>query len=185
MKNFRLLIIISLLGWFGGNLLQAQQDSKQKIRTLSTDERIELRIKSMSNRLMLDDKTSKSFVSIYKDYLKELHKSSSSLDKLLAKNEKKKKAYSNYSDKDIEKLLKEQLKLNEKRLKIHKKYYYKLKKVLTMRQVFEIFSPVFSSQKYGKETGPVPVRTPDGMKPGRIQDKDRLPVASKKEATPL
>ena len=87
--------------------------------------------KRMAGKLMLDDETSAKFIPLYEEYMQKL------AECRMPKKEKGGQAAQ--SDKDIDENIKARFSVQEKRLDVQKNYYDKFKKVLTMRQVQQLY----------------------------------------------
>ena len=117
----------------GGNRGQAQQQPRQEEQQKPDPEKI---AKGMASRLMLDDETSTKFVALYQEYLEALSEccGEKDEDKSEAKNEPKE-----LTDSEIDEQMTARFEAQEKMLDVQKEYYDKFKKVLTMRQVMQLY----------------------------------------------
>ena len=113
--------------------------------------KIEFRVKRMADKLMLDDSQKEKFAPLYKEYLEA---KAACRPQLVFGNE--------LTDEQIETNLEQMMDVREKSLKIDKKYYKKLSKVLDAKQLDMIFG--FKAQMgkrpmaHGKEMKAMPPR---------------------------
>ncbi|EGG53657.1 conserved domain protein [Paraprevotella xylaniphila YIT 11841] len=87
--------------------------------------------KRMAGKLMLDDETSAKFIPLYEEYMQKLAE--------CRIPGKKMGSQAAQSDKDIDENIKARFSAQERRLDVQKSYYDKFKKVLTMRQVQQLY----------------------------------------------
>lgn len=139
MRKLMMAVCFALLA---GSTLSAQEGGNTpRMRTNP-----EQMAKRMAGKLMLDDETSAKFIPLYEDYMQKLSECR------VPKKEKGSQAAQ--SDKDIDENIKARFSAQEKRLDVQKSYYDKFKKVLTMRQVQQLYErpdmgsrPRFQGQK--------------------------------------
>ena len=130
------------------------------------ENKIEFRAKRMADKLMLEDSEKEKFESLYEDYLEA---KAACRPKLVFGNE--------LTDEQLEANLEQMMDVREKSLKIDKKYYKKLSKVLDAKQLDMIFG--FKAQKNerpmapGKEMKAMPPR--HFGKPGAPQGRHHMP----------
>ena len=124
MRKLMMAVCFALLA---GSTLSAQEGGNTpRMRTNP-----EQMAKRMAGKLMLDDETSAKFIPLYEDYMQKL------AECRVPKKEKGSQAAQ--SDKDIDENIKARFSAQEKRLDVQKSYYDKFKKVLTMRQVQQLY----------------------------------------------
>ena len=139
MRKLMMAVCFALLA---GSTLSAQEGGNTpRMRTNP-----EQMAKRMAGKLMLDDETSAKFIPLYEEYMQKL------AECRVPKKEKGGQAAQ--SDKDIDENIKAHFSAQEKRLDVQKSYYDKFKKVLTMRQVQQLYErpdmgsrPRFQGQK--------------------------------------
>ena len=135
--------------------------------------KIEFRVKRMADRLMLDDSQKEKFAPLYKEYLEA--KASCRPQLVFGKE---------LTDEQIESNLEQMMDVREKSLKIDKKYYKKLSKVLDAKQLDMIFG--FKAQMgkrpmaHGKEMKAMPPRR--NGKQGAPHGKCHMPKECKQGA---
>lgn len=118
----------------GGNRGQAQQQPRQEEQQKPDPEKI---AKGMAERLMLDDETSTKFVALYEEYLEALSDCCGEKDE--DKSEAQKEPKTELTDSEIDEQMTARFEAQEKMLDVQKEYYEKFKKVLTMRQVKQLY----------------------------------------------
>lgn len=120
--------------------LSAQEQSKKQERQRPTAEQImEMQVNGMQKRLMLDDATAEKFAPLYKEYLGALK--ACRPEKPQNKDQKKE-----LTDKEIDQQIQQQWAIQKKVIEVKETYYAKFKKILTMRQIEQ----VFQSDKFRK-----------------------------------
>lgn len=141
--------------------LSAQNAGKQD----NPEKRIERRIENMEKKLMLDDKTAAEFAPLYKEYLAALRDCRVKPDKDLK------------GDEAILNRLKAGLATKEKIAATKQKYVDKFAKILTARQVRQLFSerdrrnndrPAQSARLAPGQRGSVPALQPRPLTPNRV-----------------
>ena len=105
------LMMVALLS--AGVTLHAQDANNEKVekKRMTQEERLDRQAKQLSERLMLDDKTTARFEKVYKDYQNDLNG-------LVKKSQKKAE-----TDEEIEAAMKENWQLTKKRADIQEKYF--------------------------------------------------------------
>lgn len=128
--------------------------------------KIEFRVKRMADRLMLDDSQKEKFAPLYKEYLEA--KAACRPQLVFGKE---------LTDEQIESNLEQMMDVREKSLKIDKKYYKKLSKVLDAKQLDMIFGFKAHAGKrpmaHGKDMKAMPPR--HFGKPGAPKGKCHMP----------
>ena len=109
----------------------AQQYNRRQNQKLTQEERIELRVKRMQERLVLDDKTAAEFAPLYKEYMQALMECHPTVCTTKKCNE--------LTDAERLKRMDDRFNCRQKMLDTQKKYYQKFKKVLNARQLEELF----------------------------------------------
>ena len=141
--------------------VQAQQPEKPK-----HGDRIEFRAKRMAGKLMLDDSQKAKFIPLYQEYLEA--KAACRPQLVFGKE---------LTDEQVETNLEAMMDVREKALKIDKKYYKKLSKVLNAKQLDVVFGFKAQMDKRcvapGKEMKAMPSRNFD--KPGTPWGKHPMP----------
>ena len=146
--------------------VQAQQPEKPK-----HGNKVEFRVKRMADKLMLNDSQKEKFAPLYQEYLEA---KAACRPQLVFGNE--------LTDEQIEANLEAMMDVREKTLKIDKKYYKKLSKVLNAKQLDEIFG--FKAQMGkrpvapGKDVKAMPLR--HFGKPGAQHGKHPMPKGVRK-----
>jgi hypothetical protein len=135
--------------------------------------KIEFRVKRMADRLMLDDSQKEKFAPLYKEYLEA--KAACRPQLVFGKE---------LTDEQIENNLEQMMDVREKSLKIDKKYYKKLSKVLDAKQLDMIFGFKAHAGKrpmaHGKEMKSMPPRR--NGKQGAPHGKCHMPKECKQGA---
>ena len=91
----------------------------------------EMQAKRMAGRLMLDDETSAKFIPLYQEYMQKLAE--------CRVRQKPEDPKGEMSEAAIDEQIQARFAAQGKRLEVQKDYYEKFKKVLTMRQVKQIY----------------------------------------------
>lgn len=86
----------------------------------------------MADKLMLDDRTSEKFMTLYESYLKELKDAGDRNAEAGTKPEA-------MTDAQISKQIEQGFEVQQKKLDIRKKYYKKFSSILTPKQTYELF----------------------------------------------
>lgn len=86
----------------------------------------------MADKLMLDDKTSAKFMTLYEAYRSELRDAGD-------RQPGRKRKPENMTDEEISKQMEQDFETQQKKLDIRKKYYKKFSAILTPRQTYELF----------------------------------------------
>ena len=124
MRKLMMAVCFALLA---GSTLSAQgRGNAPRMRTNP-----EQMAKRMAGKLMLDDETSAKFIPLYEEYMQKLAE--------CRIPGKKMGSQAAQSDKDIDENIKARFSAQERRLDVQKSYYDKFKKVLTMRQVQQLY----------------------------------------------
>ena len=138
MRKLMMAVCFALLA---GSTLSAKRAETRRMRTNP-----EQMAKRMAGKLMLDDETSAKFIPFTRNTCKSWRNA--------ACPKKEKGGQAAQSDKDIDENIKARFSAQEKRLDVQKSYYDKFKKVLTMRQVQQLYErpdmgsrPRFQGQK--------------------------------------
>ena len=139
MRKLMMAVCFALLA---GSTLSAQEGGNTpRMRTNP-----EQMAKRMAGKLMLDDETSAKFIPFTRNTCK--------VGGMPRAQKRKKGGQAAQSDKDIDENIKARFSAQEKRLDVQKSYYDKFKKVLTMRQVQQLYErpdmgsrPRFQGQK--------------------------------------
>ncbi len=118
------IFIIAALVLVCGNMLFAQE-KKQK---MSPEQRREMFVYKMQQKLMLDDATAAKFVPLYKEYLQAMAECRPACGKC-----------ENPSDEQIKEKIAKRLDAREKAIDVEKKYFKKFSAILNGRQLQEIF----------------------------------------------
>lgn len=151
---------VMLAALFAGSLTISAQErkcegQKEKRQPPTAEERIKFEVSQMSRRLMLDDATTAKFMPVYEKYLTEL-------DACREVGKPKDKAQEaapapapegapapecggpgmpDLTDAEIAELLKMQFEQKRKLLDIREKYYAEFSKLLTQKQILQIYHP--------------------------------------------
>lgn len=136
----------------------AQNKMNEQNRT--PEQNTELRAERMAHRLMLNDAATAQFTPLYKEYLQEM--ANLRKDCPYAKQCPQTPRTGNascvaadMSDAELEKFMEQRFDRQQKKLDIQKKYYKKLKAVLTSRQLQQVFCPKgHPGLKHGKQGCP-------------------------------
>lgn len=157
----RLLIMAMLVAFTSFVNVQAQQPGKPK-----HGNKVEFRVKRMADKLMLDDSQKEKFVPLYKEYLEA--KAACRPQLVFGKE---------LTDEQIEANLEAMMDVREKSLKIDKKYYKKLSKVLDAKQLDMIFGFKAQMDKKPKAPGREMKAMPPHHfgKPGAPQGRHHMP----------
>lgn len=115
-----------------GNLSAQEQPAKQKKQRPTAEQIMDMQVSGMQKRLMLDDETAAKFAPLYKEYLESLK---ACRPEKPQGNEPKKEL----TDKDIDQQMQQQWAMQKKIIEVKETYYAKFKKILTMRQVKQVF----------------------------------------------
>lgn len=131
MKKITLFIL--LVAFLGANSVQAQPQSSEKIKTM--------KVAYITNKLELTPKESQNFWPVYNEYQEKLE---------LLRLDKRKNIVgaSNKSDAELEKMILAQFDLQEKEVKIHREYYQKLKKVVSIQKIVALKKAEQDFKKY-------------------------------------
>lgn len=94
----------------------------------------------MAGKLMLDDEATAKFVPLYQEYMQKLAE--------CRMGQKDVKAGAAQTDQEIDEQLQARFAAQEKRLEVQKAYYDKFKKVLTMKQVQQLYDRPDVARKF-------------------------------------
>lgn len=135
------LMMVALLS--AGVTLHAQDANNEKVekKRMTQEERLDRQAKQLSERLMLDDKTTARFEKVYKDYQNDLNG-------LVKKSQKKAE-----TDEEIEAAMKENWQLSKKRADIQEKYFNEFRKFLTVKQAQIVLNGREQFQRGGRSMG--------------------------------
>lgn len=149
-------------------LAPASAQNKMNAQNRTPEQNRELRAERMAHRLMLSDAATAQFTPLYKEYLQEM--ANLRKDCPYAKQCPQTPqacgtacgiprgaacATADMSDAELEKFMEQRFDRQQKKLDIQKKYYKKLKSVLTPRQLQQVFCPKgHPGMKYGKKGCP-------------------------------
>ena len=111
-----------------------QVDKKQGKNPYTPEQRMEIQTGQMAKSLMLDDATSQKFVTVYSNYLKDLHGVAGQCPVRMGKDGCK-----NMTDEEITKMIEYRFDMSQKILDLRKKYYSEFKKILTPRQIMKVY----------------------------------------------
>lgn len=138
MKKYFLFVLAAVMTLGYATTTNAQDMQMKKERKNLTDEQIiKMRTDKMVQILMLDDETTAKFVPVYSQYLKE---------RMECRNMKKKPDMQKDADKtlktdaEVEDMIMSQFAQSRKMLDIREKYYAKLRKILSPKQILRIYS---------------------------------------------
>lgn len=113
----------------------AQQAEKRQGKTPYTPEqRMEIQTQQIAKSLMLDDATTRKFVPVYQNYLKDLHAVAAGRPVKVGKEGCK-----NMTDEEIMKMIEYRFDMSQKILDLRKKYFGEFKKLLTPRQIMKVY----------------------------------------------
>lgn len=132
----KILLIVTMAMCVCGTTLCAQE-KKQK---LTPEQRIDMWVIRMQNKLMLDDATAAKFAPVYKEYLQ-------------AKMECCKPCKTkcdNPTDEQIKKNIENRLDNRQKALDVEKKYFKKLSSILNGRQLQQVFCDKSKAKSWNK-----------------------------------
>lgn len=119
----KFLIIATIALMFGGSLC-----AQEKKQILTPEQRLDMFVVRMQNKLMLDDATAAKFAPVYKEYLQ----AKAECCKPCAKCE-------NPTDAQIKEKIEQRLDARQKALDVEKKYFKKLSTILNGRQLQQVF----------------------------------------------
>lgn len=131
MKRYFFIAAVIALFAFAGNV-QAQNQGTNRCK-YTPEQRIDFKVTRMQNRLMLDEATAKEFAPIYKEYLTALAECCPKQGKACQKSA------CNLTDEQIKQNIENCISADAKRAEVREKYYKKLSKVLTARQLQVVF----------------------------------------------
>lgn len=135
MKTRNLVIALMMSLVLGSGVMVAQPRGVERHNEMRQHHdgrnRIEQRVNAMQKRLMLSDENGKKFAAIYSEYLSELQQCNQ--PKMQARKAETR------TDEQIMKDLKEQIANQQKSADLKAKYFDKLSKVLTARQMQVVF----------------------------------------------
>lgn len=136
------LIYLALLAFVFSFTVNAQQQQKSE---LTPEQKIELRAQRISNKLMLDEKTSSKFVPLYKEYVSALKAA------LPEKSERK----GELTDAQRIERLQKRYEAEAKVADVKKKYVAEFAKILTPRQVEKLMTAKQwqGKKNFGKKGG--------------------------------
>lgn len=138
MKKSRILSTLVIAAICCSSSVFAQPDSKAPQRKqLTQEERIEMRIERMERELMLDDKTSEKFASLYKEYIEAMKQCRPDCKKEMKKGECPKR--NEMTDEDLCKRMEACFAMQKKAIETKETYYNKFKKILNARQLEKLF----------------------------------------------
>ena len=138
MKKSRILSTLIIAAICCSSSVFAQPDSKAPQRKqLTQEERIEMRIERMERELMLDDKTSEKFASLYKEYIEAMKQCRPDCKKEMKKGECPKR--NEMTDEDLCKRMEACFAMQKKAIETKETYYNKFKKILNARQLEKLF----------------------------------------------
>lgn len=131
------------------------------------EKKLELRAMKMANKLKVDDSQKEKFIELYQEYLED--KAACRPQLVIGKE---------LTDKQVKSNLEEMMSVRKKSLKIDKKYYKKLAKVLNAKQLDMIFGFKAQKEKNRKDMKAMPPRR--FGKPSVPQGKRYMPDMFKK-----
>ena len=131
------------------------------------EKKLEFRAMKMANKLKVDDSQKEKFIELYQEYLED--KAACRPQLVIGKE---------LTDKQVKSNLEEMMSVRKKSLKIDKKYYKKLAKVLNAKQLDMIFGFKAQKEKNRKDMKAMPPRR--FGKPGAPQGKRHMPDMFKK-----
>jgi hypothetical protein len=134
-KYFCMMVAVLLIS--GSLTMNAQQVQSDNVRKPLTEEQmIEKRTDRMAQMLMLDDATAAKFAPVYSQYLKE----KMDCRKMKAKHSANGgNAMNTKTDAEVDEMIQDNFAQSQKMLDIREKYYAKLHKILTPKQIMRIY----------------------------------------------
>ncbi|MCD8318875.1 MAG: hypothetical protein LUC45_08640 [Paraprevotella sp.] len=146
----RKLMVAVCFALLAGGCLYAQNDSPEGPKKMDPEQMA----KRMAGRLMLDDATTANFVPLYQEYMQKLAECRTP--------KKEKGAGDGQTDAEIDARIQARFDSEAKSLDVQKSYYDKFKKVLTMKQVEQLYNrrdmPRKNAPKPGPDNRPMPRR---------------------------
>jgi hypothetical protein len=134
-KYFCMMVAVLLIG--GSLTMNAQQVQNDNVRKPLTEEQmIEKRTDRMAQMLMLDDATAAKFAPVYSQYLKEKMDCRKMKTKHFANGGN---AMNTKTDAEVDEMIQANFAQSQKMLDIREKYYAKLHKILTPKQIMRIY----------------------------------------------
>lgn len=116
----------------------AQEKKENKDQKVTAEQRLDFRVARVQKSLMLDDASASKFASVYKEYLQEMAKCRPELER-----------GKDLSDEQIKKNIEARIDAKEKAVKVEKKYYEKLSKILNAKQLQKVFAQPEGFNKAG------------------------------------
>lgn len=160
-KYFFMALTMMVLGVCSNADAQERKASVSKVapkvqRQRPTPEKMmEMRVKIMSNRLMLSDGDAAKFEKLYKNYLEDMQKvyKEGKADKKVDAKKPERKVL---TDADIDARFKQNFEKRAKMVSLQKNYYEKFRKMLSAKQVSKIFEPSMAPRFHKRPGKPVP-----------------------------
>ena len=147
----------------------ATAQEQKKAPKVTAEQRIDFRVARVQKSLMLDDASADKFASIYKEYLSEMAKCRPELER-----------GKDLSDKQIKKNIEARMDAKEKALKVERKYYEKLSKILNAKQLEKVFAqPEGFKQAGNKNFAPRGNRPGNGFAQGAPRNGQKMKVGKK------
>ena len=143
MKKYLLFMMIAAI-MIGSPSKTIAQNVPVKKQHLTEEQIIEKRTNQMIQILMLDDATTAKFAPVFSQYLKE---KMDCRKMALTERFKKNKEADVKTDADIDAMIQNQFTQSHKMLDIREKYYAKLRKVLSPKQILKIYQTEKQDQK--------------------------------------
>lgn len=140
MKTRLMTLVVMMAVSMGSFGLMAQNTSdapaqKRAKQRPTPEQMMDMHVKMMEKKLVMDDATAAKFTPLYKEYLQAMKDCRPAVNKELKKAE--------LTDAEIEKAIQDRFDARQKALDVQKKYFKKFKEVLNAKQLEKVFQQPF------------------------------------------